>query len=60
MKLIDTATGEIIADITTNHSMSIDDILSLMQYTIDNDTGQIIDGSQPLNAYYDNLIIEMG
>lgn len=60
MRLIDTSTGEIIADITSNHSMSIDDILSLMQYTIDNDTGQIVDGNKPLNAYYDNLIIEMG
>ena len=35
MKVINTATGEIIAEITANHSMSIDDVITLMHWTID-------------------------
>ncbi len=59
MKLINTATGEIIADITTNHAMSIDEILSLMDYTIDNEDGELItDQQERTNIYYDNLTIE--
>lgn len=58
MQLIDTASGEVIADITTNHSMSIDDILSLMDFTVDNESGQIMDGDKALNAYYDSLDIQ--
>lgn len=57
MQLIDTASGEVIADITTNHNMSIDDILSLMDFTVDNESGRIMDGDKALNAYYDNLDI---
>lgn len=59
MKLIDTVSGEVIADITTNHSMSIDDILSLMKYTIDGDTGELItEDHKPAGAFYENLTIE--
>lgn len=59
MKLINTANGEVIANITTNHSMSIDDILSLMDFTVDNESGEIMDGEKSLNAYYEDLDIKM-
>ena len=39
MKLFDKTTGETIADIVTNHSMSVDEALDLMRYTV-NDDGQ--------------------
>lgn len=59
MKLYDKDTGVVIADITTNHSMSIDDALDLMGYTVgdwDVDGGQIHDeDGKELNAWYDNL-----
>ena len=55
MKLYDCNTGEVIADITTNHSLSIDEALELMGYTVDED-GQILDDySNLLNAWYDDL-----
>lgn len=55
MKLIDTKTNEIVADIITNHSMCIDEILSLMDITVDSE-GQLVDsdGSR-INAWYDDL-----
>ena len=56
MKLIDKKTGETIADIVTNRSMSIDDVLELMHYGVNNE-GQIIDSDNgvELNAWYDDL-----
>ena len=60
MKLIDTATGEIVADVITNRAMSIDDILSLMRYTIDNDNGELINEQhEHTNIYYENLFLEI-
>ena len=56
MKLINTVNGEVLADITTNHSMSVDDILTLMQYTVTED-GEIMDGDETLNAAYEDLDI---
>lgn len=55
MKLIDTKTNEIVADIITNHSMCIDEILNLMDITV-NDEGQLLDenGSE-INAWYYDL-----
>lgn len=55
MKLIDTKTNEIVTDIITNHSMCIDEILSLMDITVDSD-GQLVDsdGSR-INAWYEDL-----
>ncbi len=55
MKLFDRETNETIATIMTNHSMSIDDALDLMRYTLD-DEGQIVtEDGELLNAWYDNL-----
>ena len=55
MKLYDRETNETIATIMTNHSMSIDDALALMRYTLD-DEGQIVtETGELLNAWYDNL-----
>lgn len=55
MKLFDRETNETIATIITNNSMSIDDALNLMHYTVD-DEGQIVtEDSELLNAWYDNL-----
>lgn len=55
MKLIDTKTNEIVADIITNHSMCIGEILNLMDITV-NDEGQLVDdnGSE-INAWYYDL-----
>lgn len=59
MKLYDKATGETIADIVTNHSMSVDEALGLMRYTV-TDEGQIQDSDtgELLNAWYDDLEME--
>ena len=56
MKLYDKTTGETIADIVTNHSMSVDEALDLMRYTVTED-GQIqdTDTGELLNAWYDDL-----
>ena len=55
MKLYDRETKEIIATIITNHSMSIDDVLNLKRYALDEE-GQIVDvDGELLNAWYDNL-----
>lgn len=56
MKLIDRQTGACIADIMTNHSMSVDEALELMGYAVA-DEGQIydVDNQQLLNAWYDDL-----
>lgn len=59
MRLYDKNTNETIANITTNHRMSTDEILDLMGYTV-NDEGQIYDedNEQLLNAWYDDLETE--
>ena len=59
MKLFDKTTGETIADIVTNHSMSVDEALDLMRYTV-TDEGQIqdTDTGELLNAWYDDLEME--
>lgn len=59
MKLYDKNTGDVIADIITNHSMSIDDALNLMRYSV-TDEGQIHDDDAgvDLNAWYDDLEME--
>ena len=55
MKLIDTKTNEIVADIITNHSMCIDEILNLMDITV-NDDGQFVDDNgAEINAWYEDL-----
>nr|DAK50778.1 MAG TPA: Protein of unknown function (DUF3659) [Caudoviricetes sp.] len=55
MKVYDRETKEIIATIIANHSMSIDDVLNLMRYALDEE-GQIVDADgELLNAWYDNL-----
>lgn len=56
MELIDTETGCVIAEITTNRIMSIDEALDLMGYTV-NDDGIIMDGETELNAGYDDLVM---
>lgn len=56
MKLYDKSTGVVIADIITNHGMTIDEALSLMRFSID-DEGQIFDDDNGvyLDAWYDDL-----
>ena len=56
MKLYDRETGAVIADIMTNHSMSIDEALELMRYSV-RDEGQIYDDDNGayLDAWYDSL-----
>ena len=59
MKIINTDTGETVAEITTNHSMSLDEAINLV--------GEIITPESPLYAvvliagnlyYYDDLAME--
>lgn len=59
MKLIDKATGAVVADIITNHGMSIDDALKLMHYSVTDD-GQIMDddSGELLDSWYDDLEME--
>ena len=56
MKLINKATGETIAEVMTNHSMSIEDALRLMDFGV-NDDGQLIENESGklLQAFYDDL-----
>ena len=56
MKLYDKNTGVVIANIITNHRMTIDEALSLMRFSID-DEGQIFDDDNGvyLDAWYDDL-----
>lgn len=55
MKLIDTKTNEIVANIITNRSMCIDEILNLMDISV-NDEGQLVDDNgYEINAWYDDL-----
>ena len=58
MKLIDTQTGTLVADIMTNHSMCIDEMLALMRITVLDD-GQLHDEDDDvdLDAWYDDLDI---
>ena len=55
MKVYDRETKEIIATIITNRNMSIDDVLNIKRYALDEE-GQIVDADgELLNAWYDNL-----
>ena len=56
MKLYDKSTGVVIAEIIANFSMTIDEALSLMRFSID-DEGQIFDDDNGvyLDAWYDDL-----
>lgn len=55
MKLFDKNTGVVIAEIITNHGMTIDEALILMHFSIDE--GQIFDDDNGvyLDAWYDDL-----
>lgn len=57
MELFDKSTGVVIAEIIANHSMTIDEALTLMRFSIDDDEGQIFDDDNGvfLDAWYDNL-----
>ena len=55
MKLFDRETNETIATIITNNSMSIDDALNLMHYTVDAEGQIVTEHSELLNAWYENL-----
>ena len=55
MKLFDRETNETIATIITTNSMSIDDALNLMHYTIDEEGQIVAEDGNLLNAWYDNL-----
>ena len=58
MKLIDKETGVMVANILTNHSMTIDEGLELVGCTVDDD-GQIRDrDGELLEAWYDNIVTE--
>lgn len=59
MKIINSVTGETVAEITTNHSMSLDEAINLV--------GEIITPEKPFDAaaliggnlyYYDDLALE--
>ena len=56
MLLYDKYTGVVVADIICNHGMTIDEMLSLMRISID-DEGQLFDtdNGMYLNAWYDDL-----
>lgn len=56
MKLYDRETGTVIANVCANYSMSIDDVLDIMRYSV-RDDGQIYDddNEQYLDAWYDSL-----
>lgn len=56
MKLIDTDTNEVIAEIITDGNITIDQVLELMHYSV-LENGQIFDdeNNSALNAWYDNL-----
>ena len=57
--LLDTKTHCVVASVLTNHSMSIDEILSLTGQGV-NDEGQIYDTEtgELRNAWYDDLIMK--
>lgn len=55
MKLFDRETNETIATIITNHSMSIDDALNLMHYTVDEEGQIVTEDGELLNAWFENL-----
>lgn len=55
MKLFDRETNETIAAIITNHSMSIDDALNLMHYTVDEEGQIVTEDGELLNAWFENL-----
>ena len=58
MKVYDCKTGELIAKIVTNHSMTIDEVLNFMGYTV-NDDGQLItEDGETINAWYDDLVMD--
>lgn len=54
MKLINTATNEVIAEITTNHSMSLDDAIRIFGeiFPANENENVLIDGEW---YYYDDL-----
>ena len=56
MKIVDRTSGTVVCDIMTNHSMSIDDALSLMRISVTDD-GQLHDDDTDtlLDAWYDDL-----
>ena len=57
MKIIEKSTGEIIGSIVTNHSMTLDEAMSLISYpwvSDDNGSGYLVD-----DVYYDDSDLEM-
>lgn len=59
MKIINTVTGETVAEIITNHSMSLDEAIALMgtpyEKKHDDDPDYIIGG---VECWYDDLAME--
>ena len=55
MKLINKTTGETIAEIMTNRSMSIDDALALLSWTVDDEGELFTESGDPAGAYYEEI-----
>ena len=56
MKLINVLNGEVLAEVTTNHSMSIDEVIELMNWQVDGD-GNMFDEDGWIGCYEDLEIV---
>ena len=56
VEVINQTTGRILASIMTNHSMSVDDVINLMGWTV-GETGEVLVEStgKPVGADYEEL-----
>lgn len=58
MKIIDKENGQVVAEIVTNHSMTIDEAIDCMGWTV-NDEGEIIDDEgNHTNVWYDYIDLD--
>lgn len=59
MKLINKTTGETITDeIVTNRSLSIDEVINMLDWQIDEDGEVLTTDGEPVGAYYEEIAME--
>ena len=55
MKLINKNTGKVITEIVTNRSLSIDEVINMLGWQIEEDGEVLAADGEPVGAYYEEI-----
>mgnify|MGYP007069851467 CR=1 FL=1 len=55
MKLINKNTGKVITEIVTNRSLSIDEVINMLDWKVEDDGEVLTKDGNPVEAYYEEM-----